>query len=373
MAPTNRAAWLAGKQVWPLEVKEAPYTEPGFNEIVVKAAAIAVNPVDAMKQAMGDNMMGWIKYPFILGDDVAGEVVQVGPGVTRFQPGDRVLGHAVSIDKRSNRACEGAFQEYVVLRTNLVSPIPDDLPYEKACVLPLCLSTAACGLFMKDYLALNHPSLKTAKNATGQTLLVWGGSTSLGSNAIQLAVAAGYEVIATASPKNFEYVTGLGASKVFDYRSPTAVADIIDVLQSKTSAGAIAIGAGSMEACIDIVAATQQGRKFIAQASVPMPADIPPKGMALVSFIASFLWFNVSTFVKCKVKGIGAKFIWGDDLMANEVGSAIYEHFLPDALAAGKYVAAPEPYVVGNGLEHIQEALDVVKKGVSARKVVVTL
>ncbi|EOD53023.1 putative zinc-binding oxidoreductase protein [Neofusicoccum parvum UCRNP2] len=372
MPPTNRAAWLTGKQVRPLEVKSAPYTKPGQNEIVVQARAIAVNPVDAMKQAMGDMMMGWIKYPFILGDDLAGDVVEVGPGVTRFQPGDRVVGHAVSIDKRSNRACEGAFQEYVVLRTNLVSPIPDSMSYETACVLPLCLSTASCGLFMQDFLALQHPTPKTPRNSTGKTLLVWGGSTSLGSNAIQLAVAAGYEVITTASPKNFDYVTKLGASKVFDYRSPATVGKIIAALKGKPSAGAIAIGDGSMEACIEIVAASE-GRKFISQASVPMPEEIPPKGFGLVSFIASFLWFNVSTFVKCKAKGIGAKFIWGDDLMANEVGSAIYEHFLPDALASGKYVAAPEPYVVGKGLEHIQEALDVVKKGVSARKVVVTL
>lgn len=355
-----------------MEVKTAPYTAPGKNEVVVKSGAIAINPVDAMKQAMGDMMMGWIKYPFILGDDVAGEVVEVGPGVTRFRPGDRVLGHAVSIDKRSNRACEGAFQEYVVLRDNLVSQIPDSLSYERACVLPLCLSTAACGLFMKDFLALELPTPKTAKNSTGQTLVVWGGSTSLGSNAIQLAVAAGYQVITTASPKNFEYVKKLGASHAFDYSSPKSVPDIIALLKGKKPAGAIAIGDGSMEACIEIVAASS-GRKFIAQASVPMPEQIPPKGMALVSFIAGFLWFNVSTFVKCKVKGVGCKFIWGDDLMANEVGSAIYEHFLPDALAAEKYVAAPEPYVVGTGLEYIQEALDAVKKGVSVRKLVVLL
>ncbi|KAF2729913.1 GroES-like protein [Polyplosphaeria fusca] len=321
---------------------------------------------------MGDMMMNWVQYPFILGDDVAGEVVEVGPLVSRFKPGDRVVGHAVSIDKRSNRASEGAFQEYVVLRDNLVSTIPDDLSFERACVLPLCLSTAACGLFMKDYLGLAHPMSKTQK--TGQTLVVWGGSTSLGSNAIQLAVAAGYEVITTASPKNFDYVRKLGATEVFDYRSATAAADIISALKKRSFAGAIAIGDGSMEACIEIVAVSAgKGRKFISQASLPQPKQSPPKGMALVSFIAGFLWFSASTFLKCKMKGIQYKFIWGDDLMANEVGSAIYEHFLPEALATGKYIAAPEPHVVGHGLEHIQAALDLVQKGVSARKVVVTV
>lgn len=370
MAPINRAAWLTGKQVFPLAVKEAPYTPPGPNEIVVKSAAIAINPVEAMKQAMGDNMMSWVKYPFVLGHDVAGQVVEVGSGVTRFKPGDRVLGDAVGLDQRSNRSCEGAFQEYVVLRQNLVSAIPDGVSYERACVLPLTLSTAACALYMKDYLALDLPSLKPKKS--DKVLLVWGGSTSVGTNAIQLAVASGYEVITTASPKNFEMVKKLGASHVFDYRSSTAISDIIKLLKGRSSAGAIAIGDGSMEACIEIVGASS-GNKFIAQASLPMPEQIPPTGMNMVSFIAGFLSFKVTTFAKCKAKGIGYKFIWGDDVIASEVGSAIYERFLPEALATGNYVCAPEPFVIGTGLEFVQEGLDRIKKGVSAQKIVVLL
>jgi NADPH:quinone reductase-like Zn-dependent oxidoreductase len=370
MAPTNRAAWLVGKQVTSLAVEDAPYTPPMPNEIVVKSAAIAINIVEAMKQAMGDNLMHWIEYPFILGHDVAGEVVEVGSDVSRFQVGDRVLGDAVSIDKRSNRPCEGAFQEHVVLRENLVSPIPDSLSYERACVLPLALSTAACGLYMKDYLSLDLPSLKPQKN--GKVVLVWGGSTSVGCNAIQLAVASGYEVITTASPKNFDLVKSLGASHVFDYHNTAAVSGIIELLKGKISAGAIAIGDGSMEACIKIVAASS-GVKFIAQASLPMPDEIPPAGLNMFKFVARFLWFKVSTLLKCKVNGIAYKFIWGDDLMANEVGSAIYEHFLPEALAEGRYTCAPDPSIVGKGLDHIQEALDLVKKGVSAQKLVVLI
>lgn len=371
MSPTNQAAWLTGKQIRPLEVKEAPYTPPSENEIVVRVHAIAINPVDAYKQAMGDVLLSWIQYPFILGSDVAGEVVEIGKSVARFKIGDRVLGHAVGPDKRSNRSCEGAFQQYVVLRQNLVSAIPDTLSYQNGCVLPLGLSTAACGLFMKDYLALELPS-SNSKKETGKSLLVWGGSTSVGSNAIQLAAAAGYRVITTASPKNFDYVKRLGAEKVFDYRSSTIIPDIITAMKDSELEGAFAIGDGSLEACIDIVG-TCRGRKFIAQASLPHPSEVPPKGAVLISFIASFLWFKLSTFIKCKVKGVGAKFIWGTDLMANEVGSGIYEHFLPAALASEKYVVAPEPFVVGEGLESVQTALDAILKGVSARKLVVTL
>lgn len=174
MSPTNTAAWLTSKRSDQLKVQDAPYTPPDQNEVVVETRAVAINIIDGIIQAMGDMVYSWIKYPFILGDDVAGQVVEVGTGVTRFKVGDRVLGHAVSIDKRSNRACEGAFQKYVVLRESLTSPIPESLSYENASVLPLTLSTAACGLFQKDYLALSHPHAKTMKNSTGETLLVWG-------------------------------------------------------------------------------------------------------------------------------------------------------------------------------------------------------
>jgi hypothetical protein len=95
--------------------------------------------------------------------------------------------------------------------------------------------------------------------------------------------------------------------------------------------------------------------------------------MGFVSFILSFLWFSVSVWFKSKVKRVGTKFIFGSDLMANEVSRVIYEDYLPAALAESKYIAAPEPHVVGKGLECVQEALDVHKKGVSAKKVVFSL
>ena len=61
--------------------------------------------------------------------------------------GDRVLGHAVGTDRDSNRAAEGAFQQYTVVLERMASPIPDAMPFEDAAVLPLAVSTAACGLF----------------------------------------------------------------------------------------------------------------------------------------------------------------------------------------------------------------------------------
>lgn len=339
--PSNTAAWLTAEKASPLEVKAAPYTSPGENELVVQNGALALNPVDGARQMLGKDLFDWTTYPCVMGSDVAGEVVEVGNGVSRFKKGDRVTGLALELT--SNKSSTGAFQAYTVLAEHMTAPIPSSMSYETASVLPLGISTAACGLFQKDYLALQFPTVPP-KPATGETVLIWGGSTSVGSNAIQLAVSAGYEVISTASPKNFGYVKNLGASQVFDYHSESIVTDLVEAFKGKQSAGAFAIGAGSPEFCVEVVSKTQ-GRKFVASAFRQIGEP----------------------------KNVGIKFIFGSDLQHNEVGPAIYEAFLPKALVAGSFVAAPEPQVVGKGLVSIQGGLDKLKAGVSATKLVISL
>jgi len=168
MAPENHAAYLVNKQNKPLEVRSAPYTKPAANEIVIRAHAVAINPIDPIVQVTAKVAFGYVDNLHVLGHDVAGEVVEVGTGsdASLFKLGDRVVGHAVSFDKRSKGASEGAFQEYVVLRCSLVARLPESLSYERACVIPLGLSTAGSALFQKDMLALAHPraSAITAQN-----------------------------------------------------------------------------------------------------------------------------------------------------------------------------------------------------------------
>ncbi len=371
--PANTAAWLGEKRA-KLEVKSAPYTPPRENEIVVRNHAVAINPADWIKQCSGNFLFSWIKYPFVLGTDLAGTVVQVGSGVTRFKVGDRVLANAVGIDKKRNNTAEGSFQEYTVVLAHMAAPIPDSMSYESATVLPLGLSTAACGLFEKDQLALQYPS--DIPRPTGKTLLIWGGSSSVGSNAIQLAIAAGYEVITTCSPRNFAYVKLLGASQVFDYNSKTVREDVIKAFEGKTSAGAFAVGTGSANACLEIVHACK-GNKFVSMASFPLSFQRMAAGASVGSEVLrqspKLLWFNITRVWKSLTRRTRSNYIFASSLTHNQVSRIIYVDFLPRALAEGRYVAAPEPFIVGKGLAFIQIGFDVQAVGVSARKVVVSL
>lgn len=367
--PTNKAAYLTGAKVRPLEVRSAPYTSPRANEIAVRNRAVAINPADWLKQDLGNLMYSWVKYPWVLGTDVAGEVVEVGSEVSRFKVGDRVVGNAIGEDKSRNSAAESAFQTYTVLLADMAAIIPHNMSLEAASVLPLGLSTAACGLYEKDQLALAYPS--TSPKPSGKIVLIWGGSTSVGCNAIQLAVASGYEVVTTASPRNFDYMKRLGASKVFEYNSRTAVQDIAHACEGKPLAGALAIGAGSVDACSDVLTKCS-GNKHIAMATGPIPQP-PPQQFQIPKLLYSFISWGIYHWIRSKVRGITSKFIFGTSLAFSGVGKVVYADFLSEALTKGTFIAAPEAYIFGKGLDSIQGAMDYQKKGVSAKKVVVSL
>src|SRR5690242_12081830 len=120
MTPKNAALWLP-RPTGRLSTGPAPYTHPGPGEVVVRVRAVAVNPVDGIPGALRRVFLPWLRYPAVLGGDVAGEVVELGAGVTRVRRGDRVAGMAVGTERSRNRAAEGAFQLYVVLLEQLVT------------------------------------------------------------------------------------------------------------------------------------------------------------------------------------------------------------------------------------------------------------
>ncbi|MCS5497107.1 zinc-binding alcohol dehydrogenase family protein [Cnuibacter physcomitrellae] len=372
--PTNTAAWLTEPRA-DLVVGPADMPEPGPEELLVRVRAIAVNPLDEVKQWTGDLMYRWLPYPAILGEDVAGEVVSVGPSVSRFAPGDRVVAYAVGMERDRRHRAEGGFQHYVVVRADLAAPIPDRLSFEEVVVLPLAVSTAATALFQSDHLALPHPTGSPSAVGTRGTVVVWGGSTSVGSNAIQLAAASGHRVATTASPRNHERMRALGADVVADYRDPSAVSQLGSALREDRVVGILAVGTGSARPAVALAAATGATRVALASPAVSF-GDLPRRGGPSLRAARTMMRLGASTSLtqlRARRHGIDARFVWGSTLMTNEVGRMLWEDYLPTALADGRHVCAPEAEVVGEGLESIQPALDRLRAGVSARKLVVRL
>lgn len=345
---TNYGAFLVGHKRKPLEVEEAEDRYPDENEIVVKNAAIAINQLDWKMQETPWDMF---QYPIILGVDVAGEVTEVGSEVTRFEIGDRVIGHALCLATEDER--HAGFQNYTVLLSNMASKIPTSLSFKRAVVLPLGVSTASAALFQKDTLALPSPRLNPSK--TGTTVLIWGGTSSVGSNAIQLAVAAGCDVIATASPKNFDAVKRLGAVQVIDYNSKFVVDDIKQAFQGRKLAGAFD-AIGTKKSFIPTADAVSEidGVKIVTSTIEEAPDGWVPVGGVTAKFILA----------------IDIRFTKGEN--KKNVGTMVYEDFLPDALKAGKYQIAPDPLYAGQGLASLQSALEISQK-TPGKKVVVTI
>jgi NADPH:quinone reductase-like Zn-dependent oxidoreductase len=181
-----------------LVYEEMPVPEIGPGEMLVKVHATSVNPVD-WKIREG-HTKGNIKFPFILGWDVAGAVEATGSLVSRFKKGDLIFALA---DLTRN----GAEAEYVVIKTDAAAHLPSSISIEEAAATPLVALTAWMMLFDKANLQPN------------QRVLIHAASGGVGSFAVQLAKIAGAYVTGTTSEANLEYVRSLGADKVIDYKS----------------------------------------------------------------------------------------------------------------------------------------------------------
>jgi NADPH:quinone reductase-like Zn-dependent oxidoreductase len=184
MMKAVRFSQFGGPEV--LEIVDLPDPHPGPGQVRIAVRAAGVNPSDWKKrQGLMDP-----ELPQTLGYEAAGVVDELGAGVTDVAVGDRVFGFSA----------RGAAQaELAVLA--YYAPIPPSLDFAGAAALPAAVETAARAL---DQLGAG----------SGSTLLINGASGSVGSAAVQLAVARGARVIGTASPANHTYLRSLGAEPV---------------------------------------------------------------------------------------------------------------------------------------------------------------
>ncbi|HEX4237672.1 MAG TPA: NAD(P)H-quinone oxidoreductase [Xanthobacteraceae bacterium] len=186
-----------------------PVAAPGEGEILVRVAAAGVNWPDVMqRQGHYPPPKGATEIP---GLEIAGEVVQVGPGVTRWNKGDKVMALVVG----------GGYAEYCLAFASHALPVPPSLSMIEAAAVPETFFTVWHNVFFTVW----HNGFERGRLAAGETLLVHGGSSGIGTTAIQLGKAFGARVIVTAgTPEKCDACRRLGADLAINYNTEDFVA-----------------------------------------------------------------------------------------------------------------------------------------------------
>lgn len=183
----------------PVTLHQLPEPVAGPGEVVVAIAAASVNPIDVKVRSGAFKAVLPYDMPLVLGHDLAGTVVAVGPGATRFKVGDAVFACA-----GGDRI--GTFAERIAIAEQDVALKPASLGMAEAAALPLVALTAWQVL------------VERAQLQPGQRILIHAGSGGVGTVAIQLARHLGAHVATTVGTANVELAQALGADEVIDYR-----------------------------------------------------------------------------------------------------------------------------------------------------------
>ena len=220
---------LGGPEV--LQVVERPDPVPTAGAVLVRVRAACVNPAD-IGARIGQIPGGPVPPPFLLGWDIAGEVVQVGTGVTDLGVGQSVVG---MIPWHLTRGAVGGYVQFVAADAEWLVPAPAGLDPVVASTVPLNALTAHRAL---DIMALSQPT----------TVLVTGASGAVGGFAAQLAVRAGHRVLASATHDDEEWVRGLGVDTVIprsaDLAATGPVPAVLDAVPVGEPAGAAVADGG---------------------------------------------------------------------------------------------------------------------------------
>ncbi|MFZ4998589.1 NADP-dependent oxidoreductase [Enterobacter asburiae] len=178
---------------------DVDFPSPGANEILVKVHAVGLNPIDNMIPTGMFKPVLNFTLPATMGSDLAGIVVSVGSGVTRFIPGDEIFASIFDTGM-------GSLAEFALVPESAAARKPANLDFVQAAALPMVSLTAWQAL------------IERAELKSGQKVFIPAGSGGIGSFAIQLASHLGAGVGTTTSTENVDWVSRLGAAEVIDYK-----------------------------------------------------------------------------------------------------------------------------------------------------------
>jgi hypothetical protein len=286
--------------------------------------------------------------------DVSGTVAQIGSAVSNFKPGDRVFAYADSF--LSGDDDHAAFQTYTVAKAVSASHLPENISFQEGALMPMSAGTSAIALF--DVLGLPKPAagLSSLPPITQPlSILVWGGASSVGSMTIQLARLAGFTVFATASNHHDEYLRGLGAAKVIDYRSEGVVDDLVSAAKLASKPIGYAVDAIAEEKTLEAVI------------QVLLKSGKPADGIRKVAHVLPWPE-SLSAPKEIETQMVSGEDIWG---RRRDLLTWGFHEFLPSALSKKIVVPSPGIEVIDGGLQGLQAAMNQLKEGVSGKKLIV--
>jgi NADPH:quinone reductase-like Zn-dependent oxidoreductase len=264
---------------------------------------------------------------------------------------EQILRHAINLV--TGRPQDAAFALYTVVREDKAAILPDHIPFTDGVVVPFALEAAICALSLKQpgvampgvatpALGLPYPTLDIAHS--NKILIVYGGSSSVGSMTTQVATAAGVHVISITSSHNFNLSKSCGAAEVFDYKDPLVVERVAEaVVRSGLEFTGIFDAISTAETYSnDLAILDKLGGGHLA-CSHPPPEQVP--------------------------ENVNAGMIFA----VNDIATPVWRGYVTAALEAGKLKCLPPPSIEGKGLKSIEGALRKLEAGVSATKIVVEI
>jgi NADPH:quinone reductase-like Zn-dependent oxidoreductase len=328
--------------------------------VLIKVTAAAINPVDWKIRDWGIFVD---EYPAIVGSDAAGVIVQTGSNVKNVKEGDRVTFQGII-----NIPDSSTFQQYVTLPAELVGVLPDSVSDEEGAGICLASMAVIASFYHEDGVDIKPRPWEKGGNKAGEgkSIVIVGGSSSVGQYAIQLARLSGFSNIVTASSaKHHDHLKKLGAHAVLDRKNatPEDYAKACKGYPLGTALNSISTAETGVLAVEILAAANPNGAPSnagVGQSTVIHLLDVTPEMKEAAQ--------------KAGNANIRLTNVWG-------IGSA--PHLRSTSTAFMKALSGPEgylakgqmipnkPLVVKGGLAALDEALEKNKTGVSGEKVVI--